>query len=83
MFAGNDCPELYFLSGLKNVTHDDGGAGPEEILKAIRSDDLNLVVLNTSPYFPAAVMQPEVRAEVMRRFPHMAQIGIFQVFWKQ
>ena len=26
MFAGNDCPELYFLSGLTNVTHDDGGA---------------------------------------------------------
>jgi hypothetical protein len=83
MFAGNDCPELYFLSGLKNVTYDDGGAGPEEILKAIQSDDLNLVVLNNSPYFPGAVMQPEVRAEVLRRFPHTTQIGIFQVFWKQ
>jgi hypothetical protein len=83
MFAGNDCPELYFLSGLKNVMHDDGGAGSEEILKAIRSDDLNLVVLNNAPYFPAAVLQPEVRAEVMRRFPQTTQIGIFQVFWKQ
>jgi Dolichyl-phosphate-mannose-protein mannosyltransferase len=83
MFAGNDCPELYFLSGLKNVTHDDGGAAPEEILKAIQSDDLNLVVLNDSPYFPGARMMPEVRAEVTRRFPHTTRFGIFQVFWKR
>lgn len=83
MFAGNDCPELYFLSGLHNVTHDDGGAGPEEILEAIQSDDLNLVVINDSPYFPGAVMTPEVRAEVARRFPHMARFGIFLVFWKR
>jgi hypothetical protein len=83
MFAGNDCPELYFLSGLKNVTHDDGGAAPEEILTAIQSDDLNLVVLNDSPYFPGARMTPEVRAEVTRRFPHTTRFGIFQVFWKR
>jgi hypothetical protein len=83
MFAGNDCPELYFLSGLKNVTHDDGGEPPEEILKAVRSDNLNLVVINDSPYFPGAVMQPEVKAEVMKRFPHSTRFGIFQVFWKQ
>jgi hypothetical protein len=83
MFAGNDCPELYFLSGLHNVTHDDGGAAPEEILKAIQSDDLNLVVINDSPYFPGAVMTPEVRAEVARRFPHAARFGIFLVFWKR
>ena len=83
MFAGNDCPELYFLSGLKNVTHDDGGAPPEEILKAIQSDNLNLVVINDAPYFPGAVMRPEVRAEVIKRFPHTTRFGIFQVFWKQ
>jgi hypothetical protein len=83
MFAGNDCPELYFLSGLKNVMRDDGGAAPEEILKAIQSDDLNLVVINNGPFFPGAVMRPDVRAEVMMRFPHNARFGIFQVFWKQ
>jgi hypothetical protein len=83
MFAGNDCPELYFLSGLKNVTHDDGGAPPEEILKAIQSDNLNLVVINEAPFFPGAVMRPEVRAEVMKRFPHSKRFGIFHVFWKE
>ena len=83
MFAGNDCPELYFLSGLHNVTRDDGGAAPEEILKAIQSDDLNLVVINDSPYFPGAVMTPGVRAEVAHRFPHAARFGMFLVFWKK
>jgi hypothetical protein len=46
-------------------------------------DNLNLVVINDSPYFPAAVMAPQVRQEVIARFPHSARFGIFQVFWKQ
>jgi hypothetical protein len=83
MFAGNDCPELYFLSGLKNVTRDDTGATPEDILKAIQSDNLNLVVINDAPFFPAAAMRPEVKAEVLRRFPHTTRFGIFQVFWRE
>jgi len=83
MFAGNDCPELYFLSGLKNVTRDDSGEPPEEILKAVRSEELKLVVINDAPFFPGAAIQPEVKAEVMRRFPHSTRFGIFDVFWRQ
>ncbi len=83
MFAVNDCPELYFLSGLKNVWHDDTGASPEEILKAIQTDGLNLVVINDAPYFPGAAMRPDVKAEVFKRYPHTARFGIFQIFWKQ
>jgi hypothetical protein len=83
MFAGNDCPELYFLSGLKNVAHDDGGETPAAIFKAIRSDDLNLVVVNDAPFFPGAAMRPDVKAEIASRYPHATRFGIFQVFWKQ
>ena len=83
MYAGNDCPELYFLSGLKNATSSDGGAPPEEVLKALQSDDLKLVVINEAPLFPAARMNPEIRAEVMRKFPHSLQTGIFHVFWRE
>jgi len=83
MFAGNDCPELFFLAGLKNVAHDDGGVPPEEMLKAIQSDDLNLVVINDAPFFPGAAVRPDVKAEVAKRFPHTTRFGIFQVFWKQ
>jgi hypothetical protein len=83
MFAGNDCPELYFLSGLKSVTHDDTGASPEEIVKVIQSDNLNLVVINDAPFFPGAAMRPDVKAEVMKRFPHSTRFGIFHVFWRE
>ncbi len=83
MYAGNDCPELYFLSGLKNVTRDDGGAPAQEVLKALQSDDLKVVVINEAPLFPAARMNPEVRAEVMQKFPHSIQTGFFHVFWRE
>ncbi len=83
LYAGNDCPELYFLSGLNNVTRDDGDAPAEEVLKALKSDDLKVVVINERPLFPSARMNLEVRAEVMQKFPHSSQIGIFHVFWRE
>jgi len=83
MYAGNDCPELYFLTGLKNVTRDDSGAPPEEVLKALQSTDVKVVVIFGSPYFSSAQTSPEVWAEVMKRFPHTTGFGPFQVFWKQ
>jgi hypothetical protein len=83
MYAGNECPELYFLSGLKNVTRDDGGVPANEVLKALQSDDLKLVVINEAPLFPSARMNPDVRAEVMQKFPHSSQVGIFHVFWRE
>jgi len=82
MYAGNDCPELYFLSGLKNVTRDDGGASPEEVLDALRKYDVKVVVINEAPFFPLAKMSPKVRAEVERKFPESVQAGIFHVYWK-
>jgi hypothetical protein len=83
MYAGNDCPELYFLTGLKNVTRDDYGAPPEEVLKALRSTDVKVVALFDSPYFPTAQTSPEVRAEVMKKFPHSKRFEVFQVFWRE
>jgi hypothetical protein len=83
MYAGSDCPELYFLSGLKNVTRNDGGVPADEVLKVLQSDDLKLVVINESPFFPNARLGPEVKAEVVRKFPHDSQFGIFHVFWKE
>jgi Dolichyl-phosphate-mannose-protein mannosyltransferase len=82
MFAGNDCPELYFLSGLTNVTRDDGNNSNEEILQALQSDDLKLVVINEAPFFPTARIAPEVRAELARKFPESQMMGIFHVFWR-
>ncbi len=82
MYAGNDCPELYFLSGLKNVTRDDAGAPAEEVFRALRSTDVKVVVINEAPFFPGARMNAEVRAAVEQQFPHHAPAWIFQVFWR-
>jgi hypothetical protein len=83
LYAGNACPELYFLTGLKNVTRNDYGAPPEEVLKALQATDVKVVVIFDSPYFPAAQTSPEVRAEVMKRFPRSRRFEPFQVFWKE
>ena len=83
MYAGNDCPELYFLSGLKNVTRDDGGASAEEVLRALDQNDVKLVVINEAPFFPVGRMNAAVRAAVERQFPHHAPAGIFQVYWRE
>jgi len=82
MYAGNDCPELYFLSGLKNVVRDDAGAPVDAVLKALQSDDLKLAVINEAPLFSGSRMNPQVRAEVVRKFPHSSEIGPFHVYWK-
>ncbi len=83
MYAGNDCPELYFLTGLKNITRDDNGAPAEEVLKALQSTDVKVVVIFESPYFPSLQTSPEVRAEVIRRFPQSRMAGIFHVYWRE
>ena len=82
IYAGNDCPEIYFLTGLKNVTRDDTGSPPDEVLKALESTDVKEVVINESPFFPGGRMNPEVRAAIVGKFPEHTQAGIFQVFWR-
>ncbi len=83
MYAGNNCPELYFLSGLKNITRNDGGATPDEVLRALQSENLKLVVINEVPYFVSARTSLEMKAEVAKRFPESARFGIYQVFWRE
>ena len=83
MYAGNDCPELYFLTGLKNVTRNDYGAPPQEVLKALRSTDVKVVVLFELPYFASTQISPEVHAEVVNKFPHSTRFEVFQVFWRE
>jgi hypothetical protein len=83
LYAGNDCPEFYFLSGLTNITSNDGGASPHEVLKALQSTDVKVVVINEAPFFPSSEMSPEVRAEIIGRFPESRLLGIFHVYWRQ
>jgi Dolichyl-phosphate-mannose-protein mannosyltransferase len=82
IYAGNDCPEVYFLTGLRNVTHDDSGVAPEEVLKAIDSMDVKEVVINEAPFFPGGRINPEFRTVIVRKFPESRRMGIFSVYWR-
>lgn len=83
LYAGNDCPEFYFLAGLKNVTRDDGGAQPGNVLQALQANDVKVVVINERPFFPGSETSPAVRAEIIRKFPESRLIGIFHIFWRE
>jgi hypothetical protein len=87
LYAGNDCPVFYFLTKLTNVTRDDGGGSPQEVIRALQTSDVKVVVINEAPFFPGAQMSAEVRTEIMRRFPQskvveIANMGRYRVFWR-
>lgn len=82
MYAGNDCPQLYFLSGLKNPTRDDTGAPDAEVLAALRSGELGLVVFNDEPFFASGRVSAELRAAVVAELPQTAKVGVFSVYWR-
>jgi hypothetical protein len=82
MYAGNDCPELYFLSGLKNPTSNDTGAPESEVLMALRSGELRLVVINDKTFFASGSTSAELREEIAQRLPNVAKRGRFSIYWR-
>jgi hypothetical protein len=82
LYAGNDCPELYFLSGLRNPTRDDTGAPVGEVLAALRSGDLRLVAINDASFFQSGTTAPELRGEIASTLPNSAKIGRFSIYWR-
>jgi hypothetical protein len=87
MYAGPDCPEVYFLSGYRNPTRffvdfqGDLYDRPNEILRLLEEKESSVVVLNRSPSFsrPHSAM---FLAAIRERFPHSREIGKFTLFWR-
>ena len=86
IYAGPDCPEVYFLSGTSNPTRT-----LYEFLRPARArDTLNLlerrgvdvVVINQAPGFSGRLDRALARA-FERRYPHSAVAGHFVVRWRQ
>jgi hypothetical protein len=88
ILAGPNCPEVYFLSGIKNPTpvlfdffqdpHD-----YERDMKSLmdRTDFVRVVVINDSS--PNSTDQLHVlRSLVSTRFPESRKIGEFTVYWR-
>jgi hypothetical protein len=88
IYAAPDCPEVYFLSGLRNPTRtffdffDDSTKCTQHILSVIDSHNVNVVVVLTTPSFSPAV-SPDLKKMLERWFPYWVNIGRFEVRWKE
>jgi hypothetical protein len=86
-WASPDCPELYFLAGLRNPTRsffdyfDDGAGRTPRILAALDRHAVTAVVINRGPQF-SPVVAADLTAEIARRYPNAADVGKFQVRWR-
>jgi hypothetical protein len=86
-WASPDCPEIYFLSGLRNPTRslfdffDDETGRTARILATLERHGVTAIVLNRAPQFTNGIAEDLV-AELERRYPYGANIGKFQVRWQ-
>jgi hypothetical protein len=87
-WASPDCPEIYFLSGLRNPTRsvfeffDDPRQRTERVLAALDRHGVTAVALHRSPMFSAHFTK-ELSAGLAQRYPHSADFGPFHVRWRQ
>ena len=87
IYAGPDCPEVYFLAGYANPTRGFFDfLGPFEgrsdrILRLIDERRTDVVVLNRAPAF-SRPPEPALESSLRERFPRSAEIGKFTLFWR-
>ncbi len=87
LYAAPDCPELYFLSGLKNPTRtlvdflDDPSNRTQRILDSIDQHAINVIAINNHPEFSPWI-DAHLRAALVERFPNYEKVGRFQVRWR-
>lgn len=86
-WASPDCPEIYFLSGLRNPTRtlfdylDDQPGRSARILATLHQYHVTAIALNSTPEF-SAVTPGDLVAELERRYPFGASVGKFQIRWQ-
>ena len=86
-WASPDCPEVYFLSGLRNPTRslfdffDDESGRTARILSAIERHGVTAIALNSAPEFTAGI-PADLAGALAARYPFGAKIGKFQIRWQ-
>ena len=88
IYCTQDCPEVYFLSGLENPTRtlfdyiDDPKGRTDRIMSLLESRKVNVVAIN---HTATNVSRPDPALEgaLDQRFPHSARIQTFEVRWDQ
>jgi 4-amino-4-deoxy-L-arabinose transferase-like glycosyltransferase len=86
-WASPDCPEVYFLSGLRNPTRslfdffDDTTGRTKRVLEALETHGVTVIVLNARAAF-SPTPPDDLVAELEKRYPFAANIGPFHVRWR-
>lgn len=86
-WASPDCPEIYFLSGLRNPTRslfdffDDQSGRTARVLATLEQHGVTAIALNSAPQFTAGI-SADLVDELERRYPFGANIGKFQIRWQ-
>ena len=86
-WASPDCPEIYFLSGLKNPTRslfdffDDTTGRTDRVLQALERHGVTVVVLNARAAF-SSTLTDDLVAAIEKRYPFATNIGPFHVRWR-
>jgi hypothetical protein len=88
IYAAPDCPEVYFLSGLRNPTRNvvdflnDKEDGPSDILALLEEKAVDLVVINRYPGHSPR-LDRNVVAILQEHYPQSLEVGIFTVRWRK
>ena len=86
-YAGPDCPEIYFLAGLKSPSRhyfayaDSQADRTITIMREIEALKINVVAINRDPEFSSTISN-DLESELEKRFPYSAETGKFTVRWK-
>lgn len=83
LLASPECPELYFLSGLRNPTRNDSFISVRDLLRVANSYDINVIVLNDRAFFGRESLTPALRANLARQFPNTETVGRYRVYWRR
>ncbi len=87
IYAAPDCPELYFLSQLRNPTRtlfdffDDSAGHDARVLRAIDSLHVTAVAINERPQFSSPI-DAALSWALRARFPDSAVVYSFVVRWR-
>ncbi len=86
LFATPDCPEVYFLTGLKNPTRtmfdffDDTTGRTPRLLRMVDSLQISAVAINRWAAF-SGPPDPTLLAGLMSRFPDTVRVGRYTLMW--
>jgi hypothetical protein len=88
IYAAPDCPEMYFLSGMRNPTRKvfdflsevaEDAAYTEALLQ---SNHIHVAVINRDPSHSPA-LAPQILDVLRARFPHSEDLGPFTIRWAE